>query len=336
MKRSLTGIIAAVALASTVALVGPAAMAKETLKSSGSSYANAMMQACKTHFSGADLVYTSTGSGTGRSQFKSGATNFGMSDAPYKAGDAPAKMTYVPLVGGPIAMVYNVPGLTKVNLTAPIIADIYLGTITKWNDKAIVAINKGAKLPAQTIQPVYRQDSSGTSENFTAYLAQAAAGKGFKAASTFNTISGVKGTAANQNTGVTTAVKNTKYSIAYADLSDALAQGLSTAWLKNGVGQFIKPSVRSSAAFLSKQIVSKKGLVSFQYTAPVNGGYNMSLIAYALAPAGRNGASDKLIAGYLKDYVNSCAPAEAAKLGYVAITGDLKKTALSLIDLIAE
>ena len=106
--------------------------------------------------------------------------------------------------------------------------------------------------------------------------------------------------------------------------------------VKNGVGQFIKPSVRSSAAFLSKQIVSKKGLVSFQYTAPVNGGYNMSLIAYALAPAGRNGASDKLIAGYLKDYVNSCAPAEAAKLGYVAITGDLKKTALSLIDLIAE
>ncbi len=334
MKRSLTGIIAAVALASTVALVGPAAMAKETIKASGASYPNAILQACKTHFSGADLVYTSTGSGTGRSQFKSGATNFGMSDAPYKAGDAPAKMTYIPLVGGPIAMVYNVPGLTKVNLTAPIISDIYLGNITKWNDKAIVAINKGAKLPAQTIQPVYRQDSSGTSENFTAYLAQAAAGKGFKAASTFNSISGVKGTAANQNTGVTTAVKNTKYSLAYADLSDAMSQGLATAWLKNGVGQFIKPDVRSSKTFLAQQIVSKKGVVSFQYTAPIKNGYNLSLVSYALAPAGRGQAADKLVAGFLTDFVKSCAPAEAAKIGYVAIDGQLRTTALNLIELI--
>ncbi len=334
MKRSLTGIIAAVALASTVALVGPAAMAKETIKASGASYPNAILQACKTHYADADLVYTSTGSGTGRSQFKSGATNFGMSDAPYKAGDAPAKMTYIPLIGGPIAMVYNVPGLTKVNLTAPIIADIYLGNITKWNDKAIVAINKGAKLPADAIQPVYRQDSSGTSENFTAYLAQAAAGKGFKAASTFNTITGVKGTAANQNTGVTTAVKNTKFSIAYADLSDAMSQKLQTAWLKNGVGQFIKPDVRSSKTFLAQQIVNKKGVVSFQYTAPIKNAYNLSLVSYALAPAGRGQAADKYVAGFLTDFVKSCAPAEAAKIGYVAIDGQLKATALNLIELI--
>jgi phosphate transport system substrate-binding protein len=333
MKRSLTGIIAAVALASTVALVGPAAMAKETIKASGASYPNAILQACKTHFSGADLVYTSTGSGTGRSQFKSGATNFGMSDAPYKAGDAPAKMTYVPLIGGPIAIVYNVPGLTKVNLTGKIVGDIYLGKITKWNDAAIAAINKGAKLPAEKIQAVYRQDSSGTSENFTSYLTQVA-GTGWKAASTFNTISGVVGTAANQNTGVTTAVKNTKYSLAYADLSDAMSQGLQTAWLKNGANQFIKPDVRSSKTFLAQQIVNKQGIVRFQYTAPIKNGYNLSLVSYALAPAGRNGAADKLVAGYLTDFIKSCAPAEAAKIGYVAIDGQLKSTALNLIELI--
>ncbi len=333
MKRSLTGIIAAVALASTVALTGPAAMAKETIKASGASYPNAVLQACKTHFSGADLVYTSTGSGTGRSQFKSGATNFGMSDAPYAAGDAPAKMTHIPLVGGPIAIAYNVPGLTKVNLTGKIVGDIYLGKITTWNDKAIVAINKGAKLPAQKIQPVYRQDSSGTSQNFTNYLSQVA-GAGWKSASAFNTISGVVGTAANLNTGVTTAIKSTKYSLAYADLSDAIAQNLQTAWLQNGAKQFIKPDVRSSKAFLAQQIVNSKGIVNFQYTASIKGAYNLSLVSYALAPAGRNGKADALVAGFLTDFVNSCAPAEAAKIGYVAIDGQLKKTALNLIDLI--
>ena len=78
----------------------------------------------------------------------------------------------------------------------------------------------------------------------------------------------------------------------------------------------------------------KKAVKTFGLGMSIVGGYNLSLVSYALAPAGRNGAADKLVAGYLTDFIKSCAPAEAAKIGYVAIDGQLKSTALNLIELI--
>ena len=329
MKRSLAGILAAVALVSTVGLTGPAADAKATLTSSGSSFANAIMQACKTHFSGADLTYNSTGSGTGRTQFAAKTTDFGMSDGLYAAGTQPANFTYVPLVGGPVAIVINVPGVKNLNLTGDIIGKLYTGKITMWNDAAIAKINKGVKLPALAVQPVYRSGSSGTSENFTNYLAQIAQ-NGWTKNGTFTSANTVVGTSAASSTVLMTTVKSTAGAFGYGDLSDAVANGLPVAAVQNGANQFIKPDVRSAKAFLAVQHVGNNGVVTYDYKAPVKGAYSISLISYALAY--KNG--NKLVQGFLQDFVNSCAPSEASALSFVAIDGKLKAKALDLIDLI--
>ena len=333
MKRSLAGILAAVALVGTVGLTGTAASAASTLKSSGSSFANGIMQACKSNVGGADLTYNSTGSGTGRSQFAAKTTDFGMSDGLYAAGSQPANFVYVPLVGGPVSIVANVPGVKKLNLTGEIIGQLYTGKITKWNDAQIAKINKGVKLPALAVQPVYRSGSSGTSENFTNYLAQIA-GSGWVKNGTFASANTVVGTSAATSTVLVTTVKSTTGAFGYADLSDTAADikagALTAAAIKNGAGQFVTPDVRTAKAFLAVQHVANNGVVTYDYKTPVRGAYPVSLISYALAY--KNG--NTVVQNYLKAFVNTCAPAQAAGLSYVAIDGQLKKTALNLIDLI--
>ncbi|MEN9967052.1 MAG: hypothetical protein RL036_285 [Actinomycetota bacterium] len=329
MKRSLVGILAAVALVGTVGLTGTAASAAATLKSSGSSFANGIMQACKTNVGGVDLTYTSTGSGTGRSQFAAKTTDFGMTDGLFTPGTQPGNFVYVPLVGGPVAIVVNVPGVKTLNLTGDLIGKLYTGKITKWNDPAIVKENKGVKLPALAVQPVYRSGSSGTSENFTNYLAQIAQ-SGWVKNGTFASANTVVGTSAATSTVLVTTVKSTAGAFGYADLSDVTAAKLTYASIKNGAGQFVKPDVRTAKAFLAVQRVASNGVVTYDYKAPVRGAYPLSLISYAIAF--KNGNKD--VQNYLKAFVNTCAPTEATKLSYVAIDGQLKKTALNLIDLI--
>jgi phosphate transport system substrate-binding protein len=327
MKRSLAGILAAVALVSTVGLTGPAASAKATLTASGSSFALGIMTACKTHFSGADLTYTGPGSGAGRTSFSSKSIDFAMSDGLYAAGTQPANFNYVPLVGGPVAIAFNVPTVKKLNLNADLISRMYLGTITKWNDAAIAKINKGVKLPSLAIQPIYRATSSGTAENFTNYLSKVA-GQGWVKSSTFSAGNKVVGTGAANSAAVVTTIAATVGGFGYSDLSDVATSGLAYASIFNGANQYIKPDVRSAKAFLAVQTVASNGIVTYDYRTPVKGAYPISLISYALAY--KNG--NKLVQGFLQDFVNSCAPTEAAKLNYVAIDGKLKKTALDLID----
>jgi phosphate transport system substrate-binding protein len=329
MKRSLVGILAAVALVGTIGLTGTAASAATTLKSSGSSFANGIMQACKTNVGGVDLTYTSTGSGTGRSQFAAKTTDFGMSDGLFTAGTQPANFVYVPLVGGPVAIVLNVPGVKNLNLTGDLIGQLYTGKITKWNDAQIAKINKGVKLPALAVQPVYRSGSSGTSENFSNFLAQTATG-GWTKNGTFASANTVVGTSAATSTVLVTTVKSTSGAFGYADLSDVAAADLNFAAVLNGANQYIKPDVRSAKAFLAVQRVNNNGTLTYDYKTPVRGAYPVSLISYALAF--KNGNKD--VQNYLKAFVNTCAPTEGAKLSYVAIDGKLKAKALDLIDLI--
>ena len=127
-----------------------------------------------------------------------------------------------------------------------------------------------------------------------------------------------------------TTVKSTAGAFGYADLSDVTAAKLTYASIKNGAGQFVKPDVRTAKAFLAVQRVASNGVVTYDYKAPVRGAYPLSLISYAIAF--KNGNKD--VQNYLKAFVNTCAPTEATKLSYVAIDGQLKKTALNLIDLI--
>ncbi|MEY3677338.1 MAG: hypothetical protein RL351_565 [Actinomycetota bacterium] len=331
--RKVSGIIAAAALVASVALVGPAAHAGETIAGSGSSYMGAIQKTCAAAYTAHTVTYSPDGSGTGKTKYTAGTVQFAGSDSLFAEGKEPANFTYVPLVGGPVGILFNIPGVTNLNLTPKLISDIFLGKITKWNHKNIAAANKAIakKLPNQTIQITYRSDGSGTTNNFANYMSQTV-GKPWVANDAWATASGsTKGTGGAKSAGVIAAMKSLPYSIGYADLADAATAGLSFAAVQNGAGQFIKPSVNASKLFLGKQLVNAQGVVLFDYNEVVKGGYNLSLLAYGIAPTKAGNAKANATAEYLKYFLNTCSPKESGKLNYVSLSGGLLKTANSLV-----
>src|SRR5690242_7635557 len=163
------------------------ACATGTLNAQGSTaQQNAINQWIKdyqTGCSGANIVYQGTGSGAGQQAFIAGTADFAGSDSPLAAADQPkadahcktGPAIHLPMVVGPIAVVYNVQGLTSLQLKPATIAKIFAGKVTTWNDPAIAADNPGATLPATKIATIHRSDSSGTTDNFTKFLAKTAA-----------------------------------------------------------------------------------------------------------------------------------------------------------------
>jgi phosphate transport system substrate-binding protein len=206
--------------------------------------------------SGATVNYDPQGSGAGRTSFISGAADFAGSDAALKPEElatvsplckAGTKMIDLPVYISPIAVAYNVDGLTDLKLDAATIAGIFKGTIKTWNDKAIVALNADAKLPSAKITVVHRSDDSGTTQNFTEYLsANAPSVWDAPAAQTYPY---KVGDAAKGGSGVADAAKATKNSIAYLD--ESAATGLGIAELKVGEA-FVKISADGAADVVAK------------------------------------------------------------------------------------
>ena len=334
--RKISGILAASALVARITLVAPAAYANETITGSGSSYMNSMQQTCIAGYSAAStnkVTYASKGSGTGKTEFANGSTQFGGSDSLYSS-DQPSNFTYVPLIGGPIAIVFNISGVKSLNLTPKLLDGIFSGTTTKWNDSKITAANAAvaSKLPNKAIQVVFRSDNSGTTNNFGAYMKATAGGK-WKAADAWADASGsTKGTGASKNSGIVTTVKGLANSISYADLADVMTAKLSYASIQNGAGQYVKPTVSASGRFLAANTISSSGEVVFDYKKKVTGGYNLTLVAYGMAPTKSAFASKAAaVKDYFTYFLNTCAPKEAAKTGYVAVSGKLKTKALELV-----
>jgi phosphate ABC transporter phosphate-binding protein len=218
---------------------------KQTLKASGSTaQANAMArfvnefeQACP----GQTLNYTPNGSGAGINEFVGNQTDFGGSDVPLSTDEHTKAQQRcgspawdLPAVFGPIAVTYNVSGVTALNLDGPTTAKIFNGSITSWNDPAIMALNSGTALPALPIHVVFRSDQSGTTDNFQQYLdgaSNGAWGKGH--GKTFN---GGVGEGAKGNDGTSAAIKHTQGSITYNEWSFAQAQKLTMARIVTSAG----------------------------------------------------------------------------------------------------
>jgi phosphate transport system substrate-binding protein len=219
---------------------------QKTLKASGSTsqanamtrFVNAFEQACP----GYTLNYTPNSSGAGISEFASSQTDFGGSDSPLvpseyaaaqqRCGGSPA--WNLPVVFGPIAITYNVKGVTSLNLDGPTAAKIFNGGITIWNDPAIQALNAGVTLPAEPIRVVFRSDESGTSDNFQRYLDTASGGAWGKGAG--KTFHGVLGEGAEGNGGTAAAVKAAEGAITYNEWSFAQAQNLDMAKIITSAG----------------------------------------------------------------------------------------------------
>jgi phosphate transport system substrate-binding protein len=330
--RKISGILAASALLASIVFVAPAANASQSLTGSGSSYMGTFQQVCSGLYSKNNVSYNPLGSGTGRTQFAAGTTDFGGTDSPYSSG-APANFTYVPLVAGAITLTYNVPGLKELRLTPKVISDIFTGTIKTWDAAPIKKLNPSAKLPKQNIQVVYRSDSSGTVQNFANYMIQTVGGT-WKDNGSWATALGQSpvGVGAAQNQGVVARLAQTEFSIGIADPADTKKAKLPVASVRNALGEFVKPTAGSAGRFIVNQTVEANGLVKFDYKAKVRGGYPATLIAYGLAPTA---SSKPEKAAAVKDYftfiLRTCGPQRASSSDYVPVTGKLQAAALRLI-----
>lgn len=195
--------------------------------------------------------YQSVGSGAGISQLTAKTVDFGASDAPMSGKQDSAlsgPAIHIPVTAGAVVISYNIPGVTNaLNLTPAVLADIFLGTITTWNDGRITALNKGVTLPGTTILIAHRSDGSGTTNIFTTYLAKVSdqwnskVGKG----SAVNWPAGLGG---KGNEGVAGLIKQTPGAIGYIELAYAIQNSMPFASIQNKSGKFIVPSTASITA----------------------------------------------------------------------------------------
>ncbi|MFI1914284.1 phosphate ABC transporter substrate-binding protein PstS [Nocardia sp. NPDC020380] len=272
---------------------------KKALKASGSSaQKNAMdrfIAAYEENCNGYTLDYTSSGSGAGVNEFTGGQTDFGGSDSPLdpKKGEPEKAAAHcgspawdLPTVFGPIAITYNLGDVHNLVLDGPTAAKIFNGTIKKWNDPAIAAINPGANLPGDDIHVIFRSDESGTSDNFQLYLDAASKGAWGKGAG--KSFAGGVGEGAKGNEGTSAAIKSTKGSITYNEWSFAKAQGLNMARIITSAGPTpVDLTVESAQKAVAGVQVKGQGndLVldtSSFYNPTAQGAYPIMLATYEL------------------------------------------------------
>lgn len=193
--------------------------------------------------------YNSIGSGGGIKQFLDNTVDFGASDAPMneeQLAKSPTPILHIPTVLGAVVLSYNVPGAKSLRLTPELVAEIYMGKVTKWNDPKILKENPGFK-SSLDITPVYRSDGSGTTNIFTDYLSKVSADwkKDMGQGTALKWKAGLGG---KGNEGVTGLVKQNPGSIGYVELVYAVENKLEIAALKNKAGQFVTPSVSAVTA----------------------------------------------------------------------------------------
>jgi phosphate transport system substrate-binding protein len=242
-------------VAVAIALGSSIAMAETRLNGAGATFPNPIYQRWMTDYQKINpdikIDYQSIGSGGGIKGITDKTIDFAGSDAPMSKKERAAvkqPVVHIPTVAGAVVLAYNLPNLSgELKLTGPIIADIYMGKITQWNDPKLAQINPGLKLPNSTITPVWRTDGSGTNFVFTNYLTT----QSDDFTSTIGAGKQVKwpvGQGGKGNEGVTAAVQQTPGAIGYIELTYAKANNIPFALLQNKDGKFIKASPDSVAA----------------------------------------------------------------------------------------
>lgn len=201
---------------------------------------------------GVSINYQSIGSGGGIAQFTARTVDFGATDAPLnreRTDALPAPAVHIPEAIGSVVAVYNIPGYNQkgLHLTGPVLADIFRGEITMWDDARIAELNPDVPLPREEIVVVHRSDGSGTTFVWTSYLSlmspewQEQVGAG-------TAVEWPAGVGAPGNEGVANTVRNTLNSIGYVELAYALTTGMNYAYMQNQAGNFVEPTLESASA----------------------------------------------------------------------------------------
>jgi phosphate transport system substrate-binding protein len=256
-------------------------------KNAMDAWVNAYQSACGS----TKINYNPTGSGAGIQEFLQGKTAFAGSDSALDEDEVKeseevcdgGKGINLPMVGGPVAVGYNLSGVDDLVLDAPTLAKIFDSKITQWDDEAIKKLNPDADLPSTKIQAFHRSDESGTTDNFTEYLGTAApddykyeADKAWKAKG---------GQSANGSAGVASNVKQNDGAIGYFELSYATGSGIDTVKLDTGADEPVEASVENSSnGIAAGKIVGKDGDLAMEldYTTKEAGAYPVILVTYEI------------------------------------------------------
>ena len=281
---------AAILAALSILVAGPALAQKIQINGAGATfpypiYSKWFSEYDKLHPE-VEINYQSIGSGGGIRQLTNQTVFFGATDGPMtdeQQQAAPGKILHFPTVLGGDVPVYNIPGVdTELKFTGKVLADIFLGKITKWNDAAITALNPGVKLPGTDITVCHRSDGSGTTYIWVDFLAKVSPEWKQKAgvATSVNWPVGIGG---KGNEGVAGLVKQTPGSIGYVELVYALQNKIDYGSVQNLAGEFVRCSVDSvtAAAGAAAKVMPKDFRVSIT-NAPGNGVYPISSFTWLL------------------------------------------------------
>lgn len=276
--------------------------------------------------SGTTINYQGVGSGTGVTQFNSGAVDFAATDVALSANEQAAAnakhgtVLTLPWAAGAVALEYKLTGVEEVHLSPATIAGIYSGTIKTWNDPAINADNAGRLMPSTPIQVMHRSDGSGTTAVFTQFLTanapevwKAGAGKEVQ----WPAGQGLKG-----SDGVTAAVKQTEGSIGYAELSFAKSNALQTVKVKNAAGKYVSPdSAEGVTVALAEAAVDADVKVTPNFKPQNEKAYPISSFTFVVVP---KGATDKakLLQSFVT-YAVTDGQESAAGLAYAPLPASL-------------
>ncbi len=223
------------------------------ISGAGSTFVYPLMVTWEGRYHHSTIAYGSVGSGTGISNLNSKIVDFAASDAPLSPAQQallPGGVITIPETAGAVSIIYNLPGVaSNVNFTGTILANIFLGAITSWDDPQLLAANPNVALPSQPMTPVHRLDGSGTTFAFTDYLSKSSGtwANQIGKATTVTWPSGV-GLQQKGSGGVANYILTTPYTIGYVDLSYALTNGIAYGAVKNPAGNNILPTLNDSRA----------------------------------------------------------------------------------------
>jgi phosphate transport system substrate-binding protein len=294
---------------------------------------------------GKNLSYNPTGSGAGVTQFIANQVDFAGSDSPLSKDqpDAAAKRCggnpawNLPLVFGPVALGYNLPGVDKLAVNADVLAKIFTGAITTWNDPAIAALNSGVSLPDTKITPIYRSDSSGTTDNFQKYLGAAAPATWTKGAG--KEFQGGAGEGAQKTAGVVQAVQATEGSIGYVEKGFADQAKLTVASIDTGSGPVELTDDTAKAAIDSAKFAAEGNDLTLDlnslYATKEAGAYPLMLATYEIVCSkGYDADTTAAVKSFLTVSAND-GQAGLAAAGYVPLPDKFKERLLTSVDAIA-
>jgi phosphate transport system substrate-binding protein len=322
-----------VALAAGLVLLAGGPAAAQKLTGAGATFPNPIYSKWFDAYNkktGVQINYQSVGSGAGIRQFTEGTVDFGATDGPMSESQLTAvngNVVHLPTVLGAVVVTYNLPALgdTKLKLDGTALVDIFMGRITKWNDKRLAALNPGVSLPDADVIVVHRSDGSGTSYIFTDFLTKYSREwkdkVGYATSVNWPTGLGGKG-----NEGVTQQVKQVEGAVGYVELIYAISNNLPYAQIKNAAGIFVEPSLESATSAAASAKMGKDTDFRVSITNPPGkDAYPISSFTWLLIPKdNKDAAKAKVLRDFLTWMISDEAQGMARDLNYGPLPPEVK------------